>query len=374
MEVYIINIGLIVFEGLWLLYQVPTKINKKRFCILVSLQWILISGLRGLSIGPDTVSYFNNFERIKTYSWSYVLDFARTQLIMSSDAKAPGYTLLVKVFQIFCKDYQGFLIFVATVFFAGMGCSIYKHSKNPAISFILFSCLFYSFFAITGIRQTIVTSVVVFGGIELIKRKKLILFIVCVLLMSTIHASAICFLPFYWIARIPINKKSLSIYWILMLSAFVFRNRFMLLLQLLTGYDQYVQTEDAHIGTFVYLLILIAIIITAFYKGIVLENEKKCQNSQYIVETIRKNNLTIKQISTNGLFLACIFSSLLLINQNTMRVVQYYSMFLIYILPEIPNIFVKRRDVWIFNTTVFIVLVWLLVRGNPQYFFFWQNV
>ena len=374
MAVYIINISLIVFEGLWLLYQVPTEINKKRFCILASVQWILISGLRGLSVGPDTVSYFNNFERIKTYSWSYVFDFTRTQIIMDSDAKAPGYTFLEKVFQIFSKDYQVFLLFVAVLFFSWMGYSIYKNSKNPAISYILFSCLFYSFFAITGTRQTIASAFVVFLGIELIKKRKLIAFIICILIMSTVHMSALCFLPFYWMARIPINKKSLSVYWILVLGAYVFRYRFMSLLQFLVGYDQYVQTEGARIGTFVYLLILIAIIVTAFYKNIVLEVDIECQEDQYMVEAVRENDLTIKQMSINALFMACIFSSLLLINQNTMRVVQYYSLFLIYLLPEIPNIFARKRDVWIFNTIVVMVLALLLVRGNPQYVFFWQNV
>ena len=343
MAVYIINIFLIVFEGLWLLYQVPTERNKKKFCILASLQWILISGLRGLSVGPDTVTYFNNFERVKTYSWNYVLDFTRTQIIMDSDAKAPGYTFLEKVFQIFSKDYQIFLLFVAVLFFAWMGYSIYKYSKNPAISFILFSSLFYSFFAITGTRQTIATAVTVFLGIELIKKRKLVAFIICILLMSTIHTSALCFLPFYWIARIPVNKKSISVYWILVVCAYVFRNQFMSVLQLMVGYEGYTQTEGARIGTFVFLLLLIAAIVTVFNKKIDGKENAERQEDQYPKETVENNELSILQMSKNALYMACIFTSLLLINQNTMRVVQYYSLFLIFLLPEIPSIFARRR-------------------------------
>ena len=373
MAVYIINIFLIVFEGLWLLYQVPTERNKKKFCILASLQWILISGLRGLSVGPDTVTYFNNFERVKTYSWTYVLDFTRTQIIMDSDAKAPGYTFLEKVFQIFSKDYQIFLLFVAVLFFAWMGYSIYKYSKNPAISFILFSSLFYSFFAITGTRQTIATAVTVFLGIELIKKRKLVAFIICILLMSTIHTSALCFLPFYWIARIPVNKKSISVYWILVVCAYVFRNQFMSVLQLMVGYEGYTQTEGARIGTFVFLLLLIAAIVTVFNKKIDAKENAERQEDQYPKETVENNELSILQMSKNALYMACIFTSLLLINQNTMRVVQYYSLFLIFLLPEIPSIFARRRDVWIFNAIVLAVLVIHLVSGNPQYVFFWQE-
>ena len=231
MSIFIINIVLIICEGLWLLYQVPSQKNKKKFCYLASVQWILISGLRHISVGADTEQYYINFERIKTYSWDYVLDFTRTQLIMDSDAKAPGYTFLVKIFQVFFSDYQVFLVFVAIVFFGFMGWSVYRNSRNPAVSFILFSCLFYSFFAITGIRQTLATAIVVFWGIEFIKKRKLIPFIICVLLMSTVHLSVVCFLPFYWIARVKINIKTIIIYWIGIIVAFVFRMNFLTILQ-----------------------------------------------------------------------------------------------------------------------------------------------
>lgn len=61
----------------------------------------------------------------------------------------------MKFFQIFSTDYQLFLVFIAIVFFVPMGILIYKYSEAPYLSYVLFSSLFYSFFAITGHRQTI---------------------------------------------------------------------------------------------------------------------------------------------------------------------------------------------------------------------------
>lgn len=368
MNIFIINLCLIALEGFWFLSNKNIDKGEKKFCILASLQWILISGLRGLSVGADTKSYYDNFKRIKTYSWNYVLDFAQNRIIVDSDAKAPGYTLLVKLFQVFSDNYQVFLIFVAILFFSWMGYSIYKNSENPVLSYILFSCLFYSFFAITGIRQTIATSFVVFLGIELIKKRKLIAFIICILLMYPIHSSAICFLPFYWIANIKITGKRIGIYWTLVAMTYIFRERFMAALQFLVGYENYVQTEGAGIGTFIYLLMLIAAVVTIFYKRIVKEENDV---DEIAVSNKGQKDIPINRLAVNALFMSCIFSSLLLINQNTMRVVQYYSLGLLYLLPQIANVF-KVESKAVFNVIVFTVAIALVIYSGYTYVFFWQ--
>ena len=64
------------------------------------------------------------------------------------------------------------------------------------ISWVVYSTLFYSFFAITGHRQTIATGIVVWGGLECIRKRKLIPFLLLTFVAYTIHASAICVLPF----------------------------------------------------------------------------------------------------------------------------------------------------------------------------------
>ena len=64
-------------------------------------------------------------------------------------------------------------IIVAAIVFASLGYFIYKNSDDPAFSYVLFSALFYSFYAITGTRQALATALVVFVGFEFIKRKGL---------------------------------------------------------------------------------------------------------------------------------------------------------------------------------------------------------
>ena len=150
-----------------------------------------------------------------------------------------------------------------------MGKFIYKYSKNVYLSYILFSCLFYSFYAITGLRQTIATALVVFCGIDLIKERKFYKFVFLIMIASTIHASALCFLPFYWISRINISYKMILVYWGLIIGSFLFKNQVFNVFRLISGYDNYEFYSGATGGTFLLLLLLLALFSSIFYKKII---------------------------------------------------------------------------------------------------------
>ena len=332
------------------------KIDKNKFfCIIASINWILLSGLRSLDVGADTYSYkIDFFDKISNISWNELLTSFYSKYFLGDMnlEKDLGYRIFEKVFHIFSDNYQLYLIFIAIIFFIPLARTIYKYSSNSYLSYILFSCLFYSFFAITGLRQTIATAIVVLLGIDLIKNKKLVLFVIIILIASTIHASAICFFPFYWLSRIKISKKTLLIYWVLIILSFIFRNQMFSLLREVAGYENYGYFENASGGTFLFFLLTISLFVSIFYKKIISGNP-------------------FINMSMNALFIACIFSSMLLINPSSMRVVQYYSIFLLYIFPQCKNIF-KENNRYFFNFVCVFVLIGLLIMNNPTYSFFWQ--
>ncbi len=369
---YLLNILIITFAWLWPVEIIDINknkkkknyiihnIRKKRVCIIATLNWIVLSGLRGLSIGADTLAYkIYGFDKIVTMSWREVFYRIHLKYIEGASIKDPGYPLLEKVFQIFSTNYQIFLIFIAVIFFVPLGILIYKYSENPYLSYVIFSTLFYSFFAITGHRQTIATSMVVFGGIELIKERKLIKFLILVAIASTIHASVVCFLPFYWLSKIKINKFTLMLYWIAIGSSFIFKGKIMIFLQRIVGYEQYGISEKARMGTFIFLLLLLCIFVTIFYRYF-LEKKHKIEQSY-----------NLKEISVNALFIAAFFSSLVTLNISFMRVVQYYSIFIIFLLPQCKYVFIKKNRIF-FEAVCCVVMIILLIKNNPEYVFFWQ--
>ena len=351
MLVYLANIFFIIFWKYVLLNGKYSENSKKQYCTIIAFQWIVISGLRDWSVGADTFAYSNSFERVKGSSWAKLSKDLWGYIFRGVDIKDPGYGIVQKTFQIFSGNYQIFLIFIAVLFTGLMARFIYKYSTDPCLSFLLYSTLFYSFFAITGLRQTIATAIVVFVGYELIKRRKLVLFIALVLLMSLIHKSAVAILPLYWLYKLKNNSVTVWIWWIPIGLSFIFRNNLLKILQLIVGYESYEQYEGAGATTFTLLLLAVAFVCSLFYKN------------------IPKSNTETINVSLNALYMSCFFSSLLLINQSTMRVVQYYSIFLLVLLPEIIHIFADERSKNIFRFVISSILILLLINNAPSYSF-----
>lgn len=109
---YLINLLLLVMWGFTILGNKQLKDPKKVFVIIASLQWILLSGLRHLSIGADTLTYKDSFYSISNQSWAVIFENFKNLIIFGQEGKEPGYTLFVKLIQLFTLNYQFYLIFM----------------------------------------------------------------------------------------------------------------------------------------------------------------------------------------------------------------------------------------------------------------------
>ena len=353
MTVYLINISLILIFGYVFLYCYKSDKNKKIYCSLVSLQWTLISGLRHISVGPDTITYSSRFEQAKSMSWSEIFGNLWSYLFYDSDIKDPGYNLLQKIFQIFCGDYQVYLVFIALLFTSFMAVWIYKNSKDPCFSFILYSVLFYSFYAITGLRQTIATALVVFLGYKYIKERKLINFAIIAFLAFIIHKSSVIFVPFYFIANIPITSLYIIIALIIVvIIAFMGKSFYGLVAEALGFSEDQIDYAGGGAETYALVLTVMCIVILSFYYFY----KDKTENAT------RFFNITLLTLTT---------SLLVFQNQGFMRIQQYYSLFLCVSFPEVINSFEKKSRILVYIITISFLVLYL-IRNNPKYLFFWQ--
>lgn len=369
---YLLNISFLIIMGLSDCLEcrvLPEKTNRNRKTLffLETLIWILLSGLRRWDIGEDTSTYAYMFEREMMLPWSSVWDeFIKKYILQLSGVVDPGYKVFEKVVHYFTHDYQWFLVIVAVVFFVSLALFLYRNSNIPVLSYTLFCSMFYSFYALTGIRQTIATAIVVFLGTDAIKKRQLIRFVVLTSIAATIHLSALCFFPFYWLSQIRITKRTIGIYWFLIVLSYIFKNNLLTVLQFLIGYDQYsVFNAKTSPYTFLGLLLLMSVFVTFFYKRITTKISDNISETNVVEEN------EIGRMAVNALFVAGIFSSLVLINPSCMRVVNYYSLFLMILLPECAEVFTHRsKRLYVYICMV--VLAILLIRNHPVYYFFWQ--
>ncbi len=166
-----------------MLMHIATKAKKQKtkvlFYILSFLPFLLVSGFR-YGLGTD---YFGR----------YVYDYSRIYEGIEVKNLEIGFTLLMKGTMFFSE--KPFLMFFITAFIIS-GCiffAIAKESKDKVLSICVYFLLGFFFDSLNIMRQFLAISIIFIGFLFLIKRKK-VFFVLCVLMASLFHSTALIML------------------------------------------------------------------------------------------------------------------------------------------------------------------------------------
>ncbi len=353
MIVYLINIALIIFWR-FVITEGRFANPKKLYCGVVAFQWILVSGLRGWSVGADTFNYYDGFENVKALPWNSAFENIINYLFHGLDVKDPGYDLLMKIFQIFFGDYQLFLIAIAVLFMSLMARFVYKYSASPCTSFIIFSTLFYSFYAVTGHRQTIATALIVFLGYDLIRERKIWKFAIVAFVSYLIHKSSIVFVPMYFLTMLPVTTITKGILAGGIVAVSFFGKQLYAPIAEGLGFESgVIDYTGGGAESFATLLIILCVVTWLFYPQI---------------KKHREDATDLFHINAFVLLSAC----LVIQNQSFMRIQQYYSLFIMLTIPELINL-TKREQRTLAYFIFGAVMIAYLVRNDPHYVFFFMS-
>lgn len=353
MTVYLINIALIIVWGFFLIHVNPSKEKKKVYCIIVAVQWILLSGLRDYSVGNDTYEYQKAFNSGLNQSWKSVIANCWDYLFNDLEVKDPGYYFVQKVFQVFFDDYRLWLFFIAILFTGLMARWIYKYSAMPDISFIIYSVLFFSFYSVTGHRQTIATALIFFLGYEYAKKRQFVKFAIIAFIAFMIHKSSLVFIMYYFLASINITAG----YVVFMLSSSaivaVLGKRLYEPIATLLGFaDESINYEGGGAETYATVLVLLCVVTFVFYPW------------------ISRQRTDFKNIY-NLMFLTLMTTLLVYQNQSFMRVQQYFSLVIMVVVPELIQAIDKNYRVFAYLGVVcFLVAYFIRLQPRYQFFFF----
>ena len=123
----------------------------------------------------------------------------------------PGYVMLNYFTNIFTDHFQGIFIVTSFIIVSLMCLYIYKYFPDKLWGTFLIYGLGYYFVSMCFIRQAIALFIVVFA-LMFARKKKIIPYMLLVLLASSFHKSALLMIPFYFILQIKFTKKTLYIY------------------------------------------------------------------------------------------------------------------------------------------------------------------
>ena len=354
--------------GAWYYSSLPASTpirenrNRKNYIIFVCIILILQSALRHVAVGADTYAYYLKFEEIKLTSWQEIWENFRSVYVLG-EGKDAGYPLIQKVFQLFSEEYRIFLFFVAVIFFSSLVYFIYtqtKHISDVFVAIAIYEVLFYSFFSITGLRQTLATAFT-FWGLHFIRQRKLWQYTLLLICAAFIHKSVLLFYPFYFIARLNRPRQLLSASFVIFPFMFVFGRSVAGIMALLSAQDNYMGyalSEANPTGAVDFSIFLLGCGILGW---IALRNAKQRDNDMPIIY--------------NAISIAIIFTPLTWIDSSLMRIVQYFSIFILVFLPYvINNLFrdYQTRTVVILVLTILFVTV--IIMRNVDYAFMWEQM
>lgn len=241
---------------IYLLGKIKRKNGDKLSLIAFFTILILMLSLRSINCGID----------LKMYSGFYKI-FAMSSFEKAVSVAGKGeilYYFLNKFVSLLGGDFQFFLFIVALLSITPIAVYYYKESENGLLTIALFLIVapFSMFFS--GLRQAIAMGIIIFA-FRFIKNKKIVKYIVCVVIAMYFHKSASICLLLYPIYHAKITKNWLYIIFPIMLCIFIFNK------QIFTFVLHYYNPiyEDSYggvtsTGEYAILILLILFIIYCF--------------------------------------------------------------------------------------------------------------
>lgn len=186
------------------------KKQKKVFVTIVALELFAILALKAPTLGVDLDNYSAGYEYIANMSFTEMIAslrwFSLAKLYWMY-AYESGYVVVNWICSHIGLSFHGFFVVYAAVSVFVLARFVYKYSKLPWLTFLIFMSLggYIYFFGI--IRQTI-AALILLISVDAIKDKKLFRFLVLVFIAFTFHRTALLFLPLYFAANIRFNGKA----------------------------------------------------------------------------------------------------------------------------------------------------------------------
>lgn len=158
--------------------------NKKSEVFILFLPLLILAMFRGEYVGGDLERYLPTFD--------YVCNSSSVLKVMAYSRFEPGFLFLNKIISYLSSSHRAFIIVTSLLSLVGPWFVIYKYSKMPVLSILLYFSLGFYTNTFNNVRQGIAMSICMLSVYFLFERK-FIKFLFVVIVAGTIHYSALFF-------------------------------------------------------------------------------------------------------------------------------------------------------------------------------------
>ena len=328
--------------------------NKRALFVFFALITLLVM-LRHESVGNDTRNYIYFFNNYSGMDWRDV----------GKESLEFGFSYFNKIVSLFTKEPQMFLAFTMIIISAMIYPTYKRLCVDPSLTIVLFCIMSTFVMMFSGIRQMLAVGIG-FIAYEFTRNKKLIPFIIAVLVAMTFHISAFVLIFMYPLYYARITKKWLIAVVPILAIMFAFNRQIFsvlaLILERFTNYD----ASISQTGAYTMIILFAAFAVFAF----LIPDE-----SLLDTETIGLRNFLLLSLALQ------MFAPL---HTIAMRMNYYYIIFIPLLLPKIVEFRGERwKQVAVFGRHIMVAffLIYFFINaygdGNLNvfpYHFFWESV
>lgn len=204
-------------------------------------------------IGNDTDNYINYFTKFSMMSWGQ---------IGNADMEI-GFVIYCKIIALFTKDPRIFIIISGVLVSAMMYPTYRRLCVDPSLTIVLFCTMSTFSMMFSGIRQMLAIGIGIIAY-ELTRRKKLIFFIIAVIVALSIHTSAFMLAFMYPLFYARITRKWLFFVVPVLVAVFIFnRQVFSVLSIVLSRFTKY-EAVQTLTGAYTMLFVLVAFAVICY--------------------------------------------------------------------------------------------------------------
>lgn len=329
--------------------------KNKRALLFFFLMLTVLLMLRHESVGNDTRTYAYFFDRFCTISWDQVLS-APIEI---------GFSYFNKLVSVFTSDSQVFFAITAIITSAMIYPTYRRLCLDSSLTIIIFCTLSTFVMMFSGLRQMLAIGIGVIAY-EFTRNKKIIPFILCVVLAVSFHTSAFVLAFMYPLYYAKISKKWLLAVVPAITTVFIFNEQIFSVLALFI--ERYTEYDSDITKTGAYTMIILFAIFAAF--AFVIPDESLLDE-----ETVGLRNFLLFSLVIQ------LFAPL---HPLAMRMNYYYIIFIPLLLPKIISCRSKLMDqiaIWGRHIMVVFFLVYFFISAYGgenlnvfPYHFFWETV
>ncbi len=237
----IFYVTLLLVIGLFAAILRPARDGRKaRLFAIVAFGCLgLVSAVRSIDVGVDTLQYCSNYQVIAFIDWANY-DTLRYE---------PAFFALCKILNYVSSDYRLLIAVSSLIIFSGISFFYYKLTEDPFVTVFLFVTLLIDAFLMSGMRQALAMSVALVGLYHLLRGRR-VLFCALVLIAAQFHSSAIVCLAYWPLLGRKFSTKAFVLIVIASAVAFIFAHQLYDLASGLIGkYEGYLENANhAHGG------------------------------------------------------------------------------------------------------------------------------